>query len=75
MRDGEPAIGPRTFGVHTALWDHLPIEVGELFQVPDILQQLRAPWASGHAMLIVRNGASSIGGQLFVLAHCDSPLG
>ncbi len=39
--DGECAIGAGTLGVHAALGNHFAIEVGELFQKPDVLQQLR----------------------------------
>ena len=72
---GKGAVGAGALGVHAPLGDHLAVEVGELLQVPDILQQLRPARAGGHDVLVVGNWASGIGGQLLVFAHDDFPFG
>jgi hypothetical protein len=71
--DREGAEGPGTFGVHAALGDHLPVEVGELLQVPDVLQQRRPAGTCGHDVLVVDDGGSRVGGKLLLLAHRSPP--
>ena len=63
--DGEGAVGAGTLGVHAALGDHLPVEVGEFLQEPDILQQHRAARSGGHDVLVVGDGSAGVGGQFF----------
>ena len=75
VRHGEGAVGTGTLGVHAPLRDHLAVEVGELLQEPDILQQLRTTGPGGHDILVVGDWTSSVGGQLLVFTHSDSPLG
>ena len=75
VRDGEGAVGAGALGVHAPLGDDLAVEVGELFQEPDILQQLRPARAGGHHVLVVGNRAAGVGGQLLVVAHSDPPFG
>ncbi|MPN01697.1 hypothetical protein SDC9_148908 [bioreactor metagenome] len=53
--DGEGAVGAGTLGVHAALGNDFAVEVGELFEQPDILQQNRAARAGGHRVLVVDN--------------------
>ena len=67
MGDREGPISAGTLGMHSALRDHLPIKLGELLQEPDILQQRRAARSSGHGVLVVDDGRSSVRGQLFWL--------
>ncbi|OQB99613.1 MAG: hypothetical protein BWX80_03632 [Candidatus Hydrogenedentes bacterium ADurb.Bin101] len=50
---GKSAEGAGTFGVHAPFRDDLPVEVGEFFEEPDVLQQLRAPWSCRQHVLIV----------------------
>ena len=50
--DGEGAEGAGSFGVHAALGNYLPVEVGQFLQKPDILQAVpgravRRSWCSG----------------------------
>jgi len=63
LRDGERAERPRTLRVHPPLRDHLPVEVGELFQVPDVLQQNGAARPRGHGVLVVDDGCAATGGE------------
>jgi len=65
--DGKGAIGAGTFGVHPALGDHLPVEVGEFLLEPDILQERRSAWSGGHGVLIVDDGCAGPGGKFFLL--------
>jgi len=51
--DREGAEGPGTFSMHASFWDHLPIEAGELFQEPDVLQQRRPEGFCGHGVPVV----------------------
>jgi hypothetical protein len=60
--------------VHAPLGNHFAVEVGELFQEPDILQQLRAAMAGGQDVLVIRNGNARGGGQLFFIAHLSHPF-
>ncbi|OPZ22829.1 MAG: hypothetical protein BWZ10_00217 [candidate division BRC1 bacterium ADurb.BinA364] len=64
MRDGESSIGARPLGVHAAFGNHFAIEVGQFFQKPDILQQLRPARTGGHHVLVVRDRRSDVVGQL-----------
>ena len=61
--DSEGAIGARPLGVHAPLRDHLAVEVGQLFQKPEILQQHRAAWSGGHHILVVGHRAAVGRGQ------------
>jgi hypothetical protein len=73
MGDGECAVSPGSLGVHTALGDHFPVEMGEFLQVPDILQQNWTTRSGGHGVLVVDNrGAVSVG-EFLLLAHESSP--
>ena len=67
MGDGEGAVGAGTLGVHPAFGDHLPVEVGEFLQEPDILQQHRSARSGGHGVLVVDDGGAGPGGQFFLL--------
>ncbi|MNV84127.1 hypothetical protein D3C71_1779830 [compost metagenome] len=49
--------------MHAALGNHFAVEVGELFQVPDVLQQHRAARTGGHRVLIVGNGSAGDCGE------------
>ena len=69
MRDGELAEGSGSLGVHAPLGDHLPVKMGQLFQVPDILQQHGSTWPSGHCILIVGHRCASGGGQFLSFCH------
>ena len=55
--------------MHTLLGDYLAVEVGELFQVPDILEQYRAARAGRHGVLVVYNGRAVACGQFFFFFH------
>ena len=55
--DGEGAVSAGTLGVHAPLGYHLPVEVGELFQEPDILQQHRAAWPAVMVFWLSTTGA------------------
>ena len=67
--DGEGAVGSGAFGVHPPLGNHLPVEMGQFLQEPDILQQCRASRAGGHDVLVVDNGRARVGGQLLLLGR------
>ena len=69
MGDGKGAVGAGTLGVHAALGDHLPVEVGEFLQEPDILQQHRAARSGGHDVLVVDDGCAVPGGQFLLFFH------
>ena len=56
--DGKGAVGAGALGVHAPLGDHLPVEVGEFLQEPDILQELRAARSGGHRVLVVDDGGA-----------------
>jgi hypothetical protein len=58
--DGEGPVGAGTLGVHPPFGDDFAIEVGEFFQEPDILQQLRAAWPGGHHVLVVATGQPAL---------------
>ena len=53
---GEGAVRARAFGVHAPLWDDFPVEVGELFDQPDVLQQSRAARPGGLDVDVVADG-------------------
>jgi hypothetical protein len=59
--------------VHAPLRNDFAIKVGEFFQEPDILQQLRAARAGGHDVLVVGDGTASVGGKGFFLGHDQIP--
>ncbi len=72
--DGERAVSARTLGVHAPFGDDFAVEVGELLQIPDILQQLRAARAGGHHVLVVSDRTAGVGGQAgLVLGHDQTP--
>ncbi len=73
MGDGERPIGAGTFGVHPPFGDDFAIKMGEFFQKPDILQQLRAAWPGGHDVLVINDGAAGVGGEGFLLGHDQTP--
>ena len=73
MGDGEGAVSARALGMHAPFGDHLAVEMGKLFQKPDILQQRRAARACGHDILIVGNRCACIGGELLFVSHGKSP--
>ena len=73
VRDGEGTVGARAFGVHAPLGNHLAVEVGQLFQKPDILEQLVAARAGGQHVLIIGHRNSGVGRQLTFVAHLSSP--
>jgi len=58
------AVGAGTVGMHAALGDNLPIEVGEFLQKPDILQKRRASFPSGQCVLVVGDGSTCDVSQL-----------
>ena len=73
--DGEGAEGAGAFGVHAALRDDFPVEVGEFLQIPHILQEHGPPRPGGKDVLVVRNGRPLVSGQLvFLIAHNCSPF-
>ena len=62
MGDGELAKSARAFGVHAPFRDHLAVKMGQLFQVPDILQQHGAARTGGHGILIIGYRCAGSGG-------------
>ena len=64
MGDSKGTKGPGTFGVHAPFRDNFTVKMGQFFQEPDILQQLRAAGAGGHRILIIGDGRPGNGGQL-----------
>ena len=64
--DGEVAEGARALGVHAPFGDHLPVKVGQLLQVPDVLQQHGAARPGGHGVLVVGHRRAGIGGQFLL---------
>jgi len=67
--DGEGAVGAGSLGVHPPLRYHLAVEMGELFEKPHILQELRPSRAGGHDVLIVDDRGAVIAGELSVFLH------
>ena len=53
VRDGECAVCAGALGVHAPLGNHLAVEVGELFEQPDVLQQRRPARPGGLNVEIV----------------------
>jgi hypothetical protein len=71
MGDGESAMSTGPLDVHAALGNHLPVEVGEFFQIPDILQQHRAARSGGHNVLVVNDGGTVPGDQFLSIFHTN----
>ena len=63
--NGKRAVGAGTLGVHAALGNHFAVEVGQLFQEPDVLQQHRAARAGRLRILVVDDRRAEGGGELF----------
>jgi hypothetical protein len=59
--------------VHAPLGDNFAVEMGKLFEEPDVLQQLRPSWAGGQHVLVVDDWAASIGSQSLLFTHGVSP--
>jgi hypothetical protein len=62
---GKGAVGAGALGVHPPFGNHLPIEMGQFFQEPGILQELRPPRPGGQDILVVDNRCAGPGGQFF----------
>src|SRR5260370_21991236 len=58
MGNSEGAESSRALGMHTALWNHLAVEVRHLLKKPDVLEQRRTPFASCCNVLIVVDGGA-----------------
>ncbi len=69
MGDGEGAEGAGALGVHAPLRDHLAVEVGQLFQVPDVLKQHGPPRPGRHCVLVVNHGRTVARGQFSLFFH------
>ena len=61
--DAKRAAGPGSLGVHHALGNTLPVEVGVLLEKLPVLDQQRAARAGGQAILVVADGNAGGGGQ------------
>src|SRR6202012_4120412 len=78
----ECAVRAGPFGVHAAFGDELAVKVGQLLQVPDVLQQHRASRAGGHDIVVVHHRRTTGGGELadsvltvaLVVHVCRPPL-
>jgi hypothetical protein len=64
-----PSSSAGTLGVHTPLGDHLSVEVAQFFKEPDILKQGRSALPGGHNVLVVNDGSTGVGSQLFYTAR------
>src|SRR3982074_3382255 len=58
MGNREGAESSRALGMHTALWNHLAVEVRQLLKKPDVLEQRRTPLAGCCYVLIVVDGGA-----------------
>lgn len=67
VRHGEGPESSRSFGVHAAFGDHFPVEMGEFFEIPYVLQHGGAAHAGGLDVLVVGNGFPVFGGQSFLV--------
>jgi hypothetical protein len=71
----EGAVSPGALGVHPPFRNNLTVKMRHFFQIPDILQELRAAWASSYDVLIVRYRGSGVRCKLFVVFHHCPPFG
>ena len=55
--------------MHAPLGDDFAVEVGQLFEQPDILQQDGATWSGSHRVLVVGHRGAGGGGQTFLVTH------
>ena len=67
VRHGEGPESSRSFGVHAAFGDHFPVEMGEFFEIPYVLQHGGAAHVGGLDVLVVGNGFPVFGGQSFLV--------
>ncbi len=75
MRHGESAMGSRALGVHAALGDDLAIEVGQLFDQPDVLKERRAATTGGLDIQVVAHGHSRRMGHVWRFVGHETALG
>src|SRR5216683_1118667 len=66
MGDREGAESPGALGMHTALWNHLAVEVRHLLKKPDVLEQRRTPFASCCDVLVVVDWGAECRGELLI---------
>ena len=55
VRDGEGAVRAGALGMHAALRDYLSVEMGQLFDQPEVPQQRRAARPGGENIQIIGN--------------------
>src|SRR5258707_238754 len=65
MGNREGAESSRALGMHTALWNHLAIEVRHLLKKPNVLEQRRTPFAGCCDVLVVVDGGAECGRKFF----------
>ena len=69
MSDCECAVGSRTLCMHSSFGDDLSVEMGHLFEKPCVLQCNRPAMPSSLSVLIVRDRASVLRGEMFLVVR------
>ncbi|MNL46838.1 hypothetical protein D3C87_1695860 [compost metagenome] len=69
VSDGEGTVGAGPLGVDDPFRNAFAVEVGQLFNQPEVLQQRRATGAGGQRVVVVRHRRARGGGQRLLVGH------
>jgi hypothetical protein len=73
VRHRKGAMGAPAFRVHTALGDHLAVEVSQLLDKPDVLQQCRTARTGGQDVGVVGDRRAGFVGENLLCGHQKLP--